>query len=76
MYGALLVLSVIRNSLSLFLDDALCPSDGLSLRFGRSGWNYTRRCWFAVVKDAAGVWKYQTRLCLTAERHTNTQVDH
>lgn len=31
------VLSVIRNSLSLFLDDALCPSDGLSLREGDRG---------------------------------------
>lgn len=37
MYGTLLVLSVMRTSLSLFLDDALCPSDGLSLRLADRG---------------------------------------
>lgn len=71
MYGTLLVLSVIRISLSVSRRCSL-PFRWTEPPWGRSGWNYTRRCWFAVVKDASGVWKYQTRLCLTAEKHKHT----
>lgn len=41
--------------------------------WGWPGWNYTLHCWFAVVKDVAGVWKFQTRHSLTSH-HRVTQI--